>query len=247
MARKVHRQVEFVFRKWGGERAGAGRKATGKFGREPDGAARAGVAHERRPEVAPTVPLHVTIRTVYNPRNLRHPAVGAAIGKVLKKRARRELGCHVVHFTILRNHLHFIVEAADREALSRGMQGLLSGLARVINRTTGCSGKVWNNRYHARPLASPREVRNCLVYVMHNGQKHGETMAAVDPFSSGAWFDGFAEHGPLRNDQAPVHEAVTWLLRIGWRTRGGGPIRSHETPKGELHGLVERVARRTRS
>jgi REP element-mobilizing transposase RayT len=194
------------------------------------------VKHRRRPEVKAYLPLHVTVRTVYNPRNLRHPAVGAAIAKVLKERARREVACRVVHFTILSNHLHLIVEAEDRQALARGMQGLLSGLARVINRATGCDGRVWNDRYHARPLETPREVRNCLVYVMRNGRKHGETAAAVDPFSSGAWFDGFAEHGRLRTDAAPVHEPATWLLRIGWSVRGGGPIRADESPKDELSG-----------
>jgi hypothetical protein len=52
----------------------------------------------------------------------------------------------------------------------------------------------------------------------------------VDPFSSAAWFDGFAEHGPLRFDRAPVHGARVWLLRWGWRKRGG-PIRAGEEPK----------------
>jgi hypothetical protein len=140
-----------------------------------------------------------------------------------------------VQFTILRDHLHLLVEAEDADALARGMQGLLSGLARVINRATGCEGKVWNDRYHARALRTPREVRNCLVYVMRNGRKHGETTAAVDPFSSAAWFDGFAEHGPLRRDQAPVHPATVWLLTTGWRARGGGAIRAGESPR-ELRG-----------
>jgi REP element-mobilizing transposase RayT len=229
MSRKP-RQLELALQKgWGGARDGAGRKATGKFARDRQGNAVAGVSHCARPDVRARLPLHVTARTTYNPRSLRHPAVGAAIGKVLKARARRALPCRVVQFTILRSHLHLIVEAADRAALARGMQGLLSGLARVINRATGCDGKVWNDRYHARALATPREVRNCLVYVMRNGRKHGETAAAVDSFSSGAWFDGFAEHGPLRADAAPVHPATVWLLMTGWR-RAGGPIRAQESP-----------------
>lgn len=223
-------QLELGFSKGrGGARSGAGRKASGRFGRDADGTPRAGVSHRPRADLKARLPLHVTARTIYNPRTLRHPAVGAAIGKVLKVRARRDLPCRVVQFTILRNHLHLIVEAADRDALARGMQGVLSGLARVINNATGCTGKVWNDRYHARALATPREVRNCLVYVMRNGRKHGETAAAVDPFSSGAWFDGFAEHGPLRTDASPCHPASVWLLTIGWR-RGDGPIRAHESP-----------------
>jgi hypothetical protein len=163
--------------------------------------------------------------------------VAAEIGKVMKRRARREVACRVVHFALLRDHLHLIVEAEDAAALARGMQGLLSGLARVVNRATGCSGKVWNDRYHARGLETPREVRNCLVYVLRNGRKHGETVDAVDPCSSAAWFDGFAEHGPRRADQAPVHGATVWLLTTGWR-KAGGEIRAREQPRAGPAGAV---------
>lgn len=214
---------------WGGRRPGAGRKPTGKYGRGRDGAPRAGVSHRARPAHDARIPLHVTVRSHYNPRTFRHPAVGAAIADVLKDRARRDLPCRVIQFAILRDHLHLIVEADERDALARGMQGLLSGLARVINRTTGCDGKVWNDRYHVHPLATPREARNCLVYVFRNGRKHGEGASAVDPFSSAAWFDGFADHGPLRSDPAPCHAPSVWLLTNGWK-RAGGPIRADESP-----------------
>ena len=68
-----------------------------------------------------------------------------------------------------------------------------------------------------------------LLYVLRNGHKHGATRAAIDPFSSGAWFDGFAEHPPLRTADAPVHEPTVWLLTTGWR-KFGGLIRAHELP-----------------
>jgi REP element-mobilizing transposase RayT len=167
---------------------------------------------------------------VHGPRSLRNEGVAAEIGKVMKRRARRQLACRVVHFTLLRDHLHLIVEAEDAAALARGMQGLLSGLARVVNRATGCTGKLWNDRYHARGLETPREVRHCLVYVLRNGRKHGDTTAVVDPFSSAAWFDGFAEHARLRLDQAPVHAPTVWLLAAGWR-KAGGAIRATEEPR----------------
>ena len=108
--------------------------------------------------------------------------------------------------------------------------GALADVA-VINRTTGCKGmRLWRDRYHARPLRTPREVRNCLVYVLRNGLKHGSTAFAVDPCSSAPWFDGFAGRSPVRTDPGPTVPASTWLLATGWRARGGGAIRSDETP-----------------
>jgi hypothetical protein len=37
-----------------------------------------------------------------------------------------------------------------------------------INGALGRHGRVWSDRYHARALATPREVRNALVYVLQN-------------------------------------------------------------------------------
>ena len=45
----------------------------------------------------------------------------------------KRFGFRLVHYAILTNHLHFIVEAKDRQALSRGMQGLLIRIARRLN------------------------------------------------------------------------------------------------------------------
>ena len=49
-------------------------------------------------------------------------------------------------------------------------------------------GQVFADRFHSRPLKSPREVRNSLTYVLKNDQHHGiHNVGGIDPFSSGAW------------------------------------------------------------
>jgi len=54
-----------------------------------------------------------------------------------------------------------------------------------------------SNHYHARPLTSPRVVRNTLAYVLNNYRPHGEDQVGVarawkaDPFSSGPLFFGW--------------------------------------------------------
>src|SRR5262245_18362414 len=57
-----------------------------------------------------------------------------------------------------------------------------------------------SNRYHVHALRYPREVRHALAYVLLNAKKHGKKLrgyslipkGAVDPCSSGQWFDGWA-------------------------------------------------------
>ncbi len=133
------------------------------------------------------------------------------------------------HFTIFARHLHLIVEAKNKKALSRGMQGLAVRLARRLNRELGRKGRVLEDRYHAHILKTPREVRNTLCYVLRNNARHemardtdGGT-AGVDQYSSGIYFDGWRGYKPKPRagpDPPPVVGAHTWLLSKGWRRHG---------------------------
>lgn len=146
---------------------------------------------------------------------------------------------HVVHHSLQRDHVHLIVEAADRAALSAGVRRLVIRLAKRINHhVRGMpDGKVWTERYHRRDLRGPTEVRRALVYVLRNGTKHGHVMPdRLDPYSSAASFSGWRADAPLsRPREPPVHPAVTpwtWLLGVGWRDGGErGPLRATELPR----------------
>jgi REP element-mobilizing transposase RayT len=102
-------------------------------------------------------------------------------------------GFRVVHFSVQRDHVHLVVEAADNAALSRGMKGLSVRLARAYNRRQRRRGTVWSGRYHARELTSPRQVRRVLVYVLQNWRKARPWERALDDKSSAAWFSGWDE------------------------------------------------------
>jgi hypothetical protein len=127
----------------------------------------------------------------------------------------------VVHFSVQGDHLHLLVEAQDKETLGRGVLGLAIRLARRINRALARKGSVWGDRYHARALATPREVRHALVYVLFNFRKHRPAdRRRLDPCSSAPWFDGFRDPIPAPVDSPPTWAARTWLLGVGWRRRG---------------------------
>jgi REP element-mobilizing transposase RayT len=143
-------------------------------------------------------------------------------------RGREGFGFRLVHHSIQTNHLHLIVEADDRRALSRGMQGLLVRISRALNRLLRRSGGVFADRYHARALRTPREVRSALVYLLQNARHHGIHLRAVDPCSSAAWFDGWTSPVAAPNGASPNALARTWLLRLGWRRYG--LLRRSEAP-----------------
>lgn len=140
----------------------------------------------------------------------------------------------VTHFSIQRNHFHLVVEAESALVLSRGMQGIATRLARRLNPRMGRRGRFFADRYHARQLETPLEVRRVLQYVLNNIRKHstrgegGPPGDWADPFSSVDYFDGFRRLPSGRRPRAefvlgrgpPVHAPLTWLLRKGWRAHG---------------------------
>jgi REP element-mobilizing transposase RayT len=78
----------------------------------------------------------------------------------------------VVHYGVMGNHIHLLVEAADRRALARGMQGLGIRIARGLQKVMGRVGHVIKERYHAHVLKTPMEVKRARVYLLDNARKH---------------------------------------------------------------------------
>ena len=99
------------------------------------------------------------------------------------------------------------------------MQGLLVRVARALNRLWARQGSVFSDRYHARQLRTPREVRAALVYVLLNARHHGLRILGIDPHSSGRWFEGWSRKLVVAA-RSPGATAQTWLLRVGWRRHG---------------------------
>jgi putative transposase len=220
MKRKTPQQRTFDFRTWGGKRAGAGRKPT---------LARAGVPHSARPAHTKRHPVHVTLRAVRRLPSLRKQRVFLEMRRALARTKRDWF--RVVHFSVQIDHVHLLVEADDKGGLSRGLSGAVVRLARAVNRVLERRGSIWADRYHARALATPREVRHALVYVLSNWQKHVPGANGLDVCSSAWLFDGWKVPpgvGPPRGwiaagheaNEAPVAAPQTWLARTGWRRHG---------------------------
>jgi hypothetical protein len=221
-------QQSLPFKQRGGKRPGAGRPPKG---------ARAGAPHTPRPVLKPRHPVHVVLRTIAAVGSLRRRRIFHAFRWATHTAARRD-DFRIVQISVQRAHVHLIVEANDKRALSRGLQGFQISAAKHINAALSCGrpgprrrGRVFADRYHATVITSPRQARHALAYVMNNWRKHGEHRQArlrtweIDWFSSAADFPDWAEYGddPLRWRAPPTYEPFlvrrprTWLLRQGWK------------------------------
>lgn len=206
------------FRSHGGGRAGAVRKPA---------SARPPVHHVKRSVLSSRCPLHVTLRVRSEIPSLRVRRFIREFRATLREASDR-CEFRVCHYSIQRDHVHLVVEAAGKEALARGMKAVAARVGRAVNRVFVRKGPVLFGRYHLRVLRTPREVRNALAYVLLNVRKHWRQRYGAPPpvrldvASSGAWFDGWTRPPPM--PEAPGARAVArprgWLLREGWRRHG---------------------------
>ena len=197
---------------WGGRREGAGRKP----------GERVGVPHRARSLFAGRFPVHATVRLRPELPSLRRKPELRVLGAAFRGGCERP-GFRLVHYAVLGNHIHLLIEAADRSALSRGMTGLLTRIARRLNGHWRRRGAVFEGSFHEHVLRTPREVRNTLAYLFGNARRHGYRLPsewAPDPYTSGFWFDGWRDLRVTGTGSPPVARARTWLLRVGWRRQG---------------------------
>ena len=151
-----------------------------------------------------------SLRTIVAARALRAAFIGG----------RERRGFRLVHFTVMTNHLHLVVEADSARDLSRGMQGLLVRIARGLNRALNRTGRVFADRFHSRRIGSTLDVKNTIAYVLGNARRHGIAFGGrLDPYSSAAWFGGWRDVRASTRD-SPVAAAQCWQLRGGWFPHG---------------------------
>ncbi len=199
------------------------------------------MVHVARPSQSPRIPLHVTIRLVGGIPRLRQRR-GYRLAQRAMALANRFEGARLCHLSIQHNHLHFIIEADDRRALTRAMQSFAISFAKNVNTQlagtaeTPRRGAVVADRYHLEKLRTPAQVRAALAYVLGNWRRHGEDRRVPGPprradrYSSGPFFTGWdvppppiipIAKLPFPADGAlPIRFPISWLLRDGWKRHG---------------------------
>src|SRR4051812_23103821 len=173
---------------------GVARKGAGRPRKDGTKPSRPGVKHRVRPPLATRFPVHVTWRFNREVWSLRTNRFFNALKAVMYAGEKDDF--RVVHYAFQKDHIHLIVEAFDRRALSRGMKGLGVRVALAVNRIMNRRGNVVSDRYHANILLNLTMVRNARKYLLKNAFKHYRIIGP-DPFAS----------------QRPLVAAHTWLLK----------------------------------
>jgi hypothetical protein len=163
---------------WGGARIGAGRPAKRAIASEP---------HKRRPELPRGHAVHVTARIVPSIAALRGHDAYAALDRALQLSLRRA-DFRIVRIAVRGRALELIVEADDRIALARGMQGFQVSAARALNRACRRHGTVFADRYRPRALFTRAAVRDVVARLAPSPgamPAPRPAPATADPFAAG--------------------------------------------------------------
>ncbi len=235
------RRIQGAPRAWGGRRPNAGRK--------PGPGKRRNTPHRARPEHFARHPVHVTLRSAFRPLRSQHvfPTLRIAFARANRRDPER---FRIVHFSVQYDHVHLLVEARDKAALSAGVRSVSIRIARYVNELVGRRGRLWADRWFGRDLTTERAVRVALVYILANFRKHARARlpVGIDRFSSGSWFDGFrgfrperdpppwVRRGPPPFPNATARSDLAWVVRpprsllasVAWRRLG--LIRLDEAP-----------------
>ena len=206
-------------RTWGGARKGAGRKPRG----------RPSMPHTTRPKIDPRCPVQVTIRATPGLPSLRSARVFGALRRAIARASVDRF--RVIHFSIQQDHGHFIVEGDEARRARGGVHGLAIRLALAVNRALGRRGMVVGDRYHARPLTTPRHMRASMVYVLLNFRKHLRAPAGVESAELGSAVFGVASR-PGGHGRRAGHGATTDLDGARRMAARGRAVAGGRTPGG---------------
>ncbi len=190
---------------------------------------------QKRTHFSSKNPLHLVLRLREGLPNLR-TRKGAQIVKnaILGAQAR---GLRVVHFAILSNHIHLIVESSSPKAFYAAMKSFCSRIGIHVRRLSPPSLLkkldqqglgIFRGRYYLEEIRTPGQMKHALKYVLLNPAKHFKKAPYLDVFSSSSLFENWQKligyelkptiqnkilRERLRQFLAPPK---FWLTNVGW-------------------------------
>src|SRR6478752_2933299 len=79
----------------------------------------------------------------------------------------------LLDYCVTCNHVHLLVDAAERADLSTWIQRVAGEFARAYNRRKGRTNAFWGDNYHATLVEEGRYLWRCLCYIELNMVRAG--------------------------------------------------------------------------
>lgn len=126
----------------------------------------------RQESVVPGLPHHVILRGNNRRRIFSYPCDHLYF---LSRLAKAMLGvdCRVHALALMANHVHLLATPATVEDLSRFVQSFAQAYAMYRNRSRGATGKLFEQRFDAKPVQDDAYLERVTIYIDSNPLRAG--------------------------------------------------------------------------
>ena len=91
-------------------------------------------------------------------------------------------------FTVMPDHVHWLLQLRDQTSLSRVLQSLKSVSAHRLNRHLGRKGRFWQDGFHDHALRKEEDVIDAARYIVGNPLRAGLVNSVGDyPHWDAVW------------------------------------------------------------
>jgi REP element-mobilizing transposase RayT len=84
------------------------------------------------------------------------------------KRCKKKYSFKIANFTVMGNHIHYLLTPGKKSPLPKIMQWINSVFAKAYNKLTGQSGHVWKERYFSRIIETVEQFLATFEYIVRN-------------------------------------------------------------------------------
>jgi REP element-mobilizing transposase RayT len=84
------------------------------------------------------------------------------------RRCKKKYAFSISNFSIMGNHVHFILRPGKHASLPKIMQWMNSVFAKAYNKKMGISGRLWKERYFSKIIETRQQFLNTFEYIVKN-------------------------------------------------------------------------------
>jgi putative transposase len=96
------------------------------------------------------------------------------------EKAKKKFGFKLWNFTVMDNHIHFLIKPGKSGSLSKIMQWLKCNFAKKWNKEHNTKGHVWGERFFSRIIRDEQDFTRTSGYIDENPVKANLTKEAKD-------------------------------------------------------------------
>ena len=104
------------------------------------------------------------------------------------RRSKKKYKYSLENFTIMNNHIHFLIKPVENECLSDIMQWILSVFARYYNIIHKLKGHVWQGRFWSKIIDDIKQFIDTFNYICDNPVKADMVKEAKDYRYGGLYY-----------------------------------------------------------